>query len=321
MQFVRFALSALLASLPTLGVCAQLLVANKGDSTLAFMDPNSGATIATIATGNAPHEVEVSSDGRLAFVSNYGEEAAGNTLSVIDVAARKELRRVDLGELSRPHGLVFSDGSLYFTSEASRRIGRYDPRAQRVDWTFDTAQSGTHMILAARDGARLYTSNIESNSVSIIARNASGGWTQQLVKVGAEPEGLALSADDRSLWSAHSGDGGVSIIDARNGRVMHTFDAKTRRSNRVKLTSDGHLALISDLGAGELAIFDTATYAERARLQLGREPSGILLAPNGAEAYVAVSGDRRIAVLDLRTLRVVRTIATGNGPDGMAWVP
>src|SRR5262249_36350352 len=111
--------------LPALAAAAQLLVLNKGDATLAFIDPASGKTRGTVPTGDAPHEVEVSTDGRLAFVSNYGTQGSGgHTLSVIDIGTRKELKRVELGELRRPHGLSFSQGYLYFTSEEAKRVGR-----------------------------------------------------------------------------------------------------------------------------------------------------------------------------------------------------
>jgi hypothetical protein len=33
---------------------------------------------------------------------------------------------------------------------------------------------------------------------------------------------------------------------------------------------------------------------------------------------VAASGENRIAVVDLKAMKVLRTIATGNNPDGMA---
>src|SRR5262245_25680148 len=116
MYLSRFILAAAFAGLPALGTAGQLLVLSKSDAALAFIDPASGKIAATGPVGEGPHEVEVSTDGRLAFVSNYGGRTSGNTLSVIDIPARKELKRVDLGELRRPHGLTFSDGKLYFTS-------------------------------------------------------------------------------------------------------------------------------------------------------------------------------------------------------------
>jgi YVTN family beta-propeller protein len=320
MKLTRILLTAALAGSPALCLAAQLLVLNKSDATLAFIDPVSGKTSATIATGDGPHEVEVSSDGKLAFVSNYGGRVSGNTLCVVDIATRKELKRVDLGELRRPHGLTFANGNLYFTSEESKQIARYNPGAQSVDWKFATEQDGTHMVLASSDGKKLFTSNMGSNTVSIIEPGSNGQWTQKFVRVGLGPEGLDLAPDGKTLWSAHSRDGGISIIDTATGAVTKTFDAKTQRSNRVKLTADGHLALVSDLSAGELAIFDAQTHAQKARLELGRTPTGILIAPGGEQAFVAVSGENRLAVIDLKTLTVARTIATGNGPDGMAWV-
>lgn len=320
MKSARVILAALATGLPALGLSAQLLVLNKGAATLAFIDPVSGKTSAIVATGDGPHEIELSSDGQLAFVSNYGSGTPGNTLSVIDVKARKEHKRLDLGELRRPHGLTFSDGRLYFTAEESRRIGRYDPAAQRVDWTFETGEDRTHMILASPDGATLFTTNMGSNSVSIIERASGDEWRQTRVAVGAGPEGLDQSPDGREVWVAHSRDGGISIIDVTDRKVTQTFDAKTGRSNRLKFTPDGQLVLVSDLSGGELVIIDARKRTERSRVKLGRSPTGILVAPDGRHAYVACSGENHIAVVDLKSLSVSRTIETGESPDGMAFV-
>ena len=324
MKRSHFILAALIAasSLAASAQAATLLVLNKEDATLSIVDPASGKTGATIPTGNGPHEVEVSGDGRFAFVSNYGDRGApGHTLSVIDIAARKESKRVELGDLGRPHGLSFSNGQLYFTSEASRKVGRYDPVAGQVDWKFETGQDSTHMVLASRDGKRLFTSNIGSGNIGIIERDAAGAWSQTLVGVGKGPEGLDESPDGRELWSAHSQDGGVSIIDVASKKVTQTLDVQTKRSNRLKFTPDGKLVLISDLGSGELVVIDARTRKQRTRLPVGNMPEGILMSPDGTTAFVAIAGEGHVAVVDLKTLSVTRKIATGKGPDGMAWVP
>ena len=63
-----------------------LLVLNKGNNSLAIIDPASMKVVAEVSAGQDPHEVVASADGKLAFVSNYG---GGNTLSVIDLVAQK----------------------------------------------------------------------------------------------------------------------------------------------------------------------------------------------------------------------------------------
>ncbi|HTF38358.1 MAG TPA: YncE family protein, partial [Blastocatellia bacterium] len=98
-----------------------LLVLNKSESTLAIIDPATLKVLARVPTGEAPHELTASADGRFAFVCNYGTaERPGNTISVIDIASRKEVKRVDLGSLLRPHGIAESGGKIYFTIEGSR---------------------------------------------------------------------------------------------------------------------------------------------------------------------------------------------------------
>jgi YVTN family beta-propeller protein len=299
----------------------RLLVLNKEDATLVFVDPDSGTVNGRVAVGEGPHELTVSSDGRYAFASNYGTgPAPGHTISMIDVRGKKELRRIDVTPLQRPHGLAFANGRLYFTAEANKKIGRYDPEANKIDWEFETGQNGTHMVLPSRDARTLFTSNISSNNVSAIQQGPDGSWKQTLIAVGKGPEGIDLSPDGKTVWSAHSGDGAVSIIDASTYKVLYTIDAGTKRSNRIKLTPDGRLALVSDLERGDLVVLDSPTRKQVRRLVLGRMPEGILIRPGGEQAFVAVNGDNHIAVVDLKSWQVVRKLTTGSGPDGMAWV-
>src|SRR5215813_10527559 len=74
---------------------SQLLVLNK-EGTLAFVDAATQKVIAKTPTGEGPHEVAVTEDGKYAVVSNYGN---GKTLSVIDAASRKEVHRTDISPL------------------------------------------------------------------------------------------------------------------------------------------------------------------------------------------------------------------------------
>jgi YVTN family beta-propeller protein len=232
----------------------------------------------------------------------------------------KETRRIDVSPLSRPHGLAFVNGKLYFTAEADKKVARYDPAADKIDWQFETGEATTHMVLPTRDAHMIFTSNIGGDSVSAIEQGAGGAWTQTVIPVGKGPEGIDLSPDGREIWSAHSRDGGVSIIDVASKRVVHTIALGTKRSNRIKLTPDAKFALVSDLDAGDLIVLDAKAHKEIARVPLGKMPEGILIPPSGGVAYVAVNGDNFIAVVDLKTWKVTKKIATGTGPDGMAWV-
>src|SRR5262249_19170355 len=161
----------------------------KEKATLSIVDPSTGKTVAQIPTGQGPHEVAASTDGRFAFVGNYGTQTPGNSLSVIDLTAQKELHRVDLGPLRRPHGIAFADGKTYSTAEVNKLIARYDPASNQIDWLLGTGQNVTHMVLISRDNNRMFTANIGSDSISIIDR-AGNNWNETVVPVGKGPEAL-----------------------------------------------------------------------------------------------------------------------------------
>ena len=298
-----------------------LVVLDKKESELAIVDPGTLQVVGKVKTGPVPHEVAVSADGKIAVTTNYGAEQNGTTLSVIDLAAQREMQRVDLGSLRGPHGIVFLGGKYYFTAEGSNAVGRYDVAKNQVEWTMPTSQERSHMLVLTRDGQKIFTANGMSNSVTCLAHDAQkNNWSTTQIAVGRGPEGIDIAPDGSEVWVANSGDGTVSMIDVGSKKVVGTVDAKTKHSNRLKFTPDGKLVLITDMGNGDLVVLDVGTRKEVKRMHLGSSVEGILVQPDGARAYVAVSGDDKVAVVDLKTLEVVGTFSTGKDPDGMAWV-
>lgn len=300
-----------------------LLVLEKSDKSMAIVDPSTLKVIGRVPAGEDPHEIVASEDGKYAYITNYGAfQNPQHTLSIADLSTLKALPAVDLGALRAPHGIELVNGRVYFTAEGSKVIGRYDPATRHVDWTLGIGQNRTHMLVVSKDESRIFTANVNSDSISILDRDQNGdasGWVETIVPVGRGPEGFDVSPDGKELWAANSHDGTLSIVDLGARRVVQTIDLQTKRTNRVKFSPDGKLVLISDLATGDLIILDSDSKKEVKRLHLGHGVAGILIVPDGSRAYVAVSPDNEVAVIDLKTLSVSGRIATGKGPDGLAW--
>src|SRR5207247_10879698 len=103
---------------------ASLLILHKGDESLGFYDPSTGARGALVPVGTVPHEMVLSPDRRLAYVTNYGVRSytdtapGGNTVSIVDLARRAKVGEIALGESRRPHGIELGpSGRLYVTVE------------------------------------------------------------------------------------------------------------------------------------------------------------------------------------------------------------
>ena len=307
------------AQVPSSG---RLLVLLRDASALAIVDPASGNVLGQVPTGRDPHEVTASDDGRLAFVASMVDG-----ISVIDIAAQEEIRRVDPGPGSLTHDVLFADDKLYFTIEGYKSIGRYDPAADAIDWTLGIGEDGSHMLVLDRERGAMFTPNIGSNTVTMVENVLEGPARARLTDIpvpGVRPEGIDLSPDGRELWTATRGDGGLSIIDVEARQVVETLDLGMQDANRLKFTPDGRV-LIIDGEAASLVVMDAATRSVIERVTVGEADTGdgaVLVGPDGRRAFLGLRAADRVAVVDLETLEITMEIPMGEGagPGCLYWI-
>ncbi|MFO0958366.1 MAG: YncE family protein [Isosphaeraceae bacterium] len=296
-----------------------LLLVDRDGGQLVVVDPVGKAVLGRVPTGEAPHEVAASADGKLAFVANYGtQQTPGRSISIIDIAARKELRRLDLGALRRPHGLAVVEGKVYFTAEANRVLGRLDPMAgpaDVVDRIIGLGQDLSHMVVASPDGSALYTANMGSNSITGVDRRTGRLNT---VAVAKQPEGIGISPDGKEVWAGSRAAGEITVVDAGSLEVKATIEIACP-AYRLLFTPDGRHVLIPDMGSGSLVVVDPASRKVAKVIDVGGAAGGVVTDRAGRIAYVALPGGGKVAIVDLGTLSVSGTIPVGSISDGMAW--
>ncbi|HEX8287882.1 MAG TPA: YncE family protein [Pyrinomonadaceae bacterium] len=296
-----------------------LVALNKAEGSLAIIDPNDMKVLGKVPTGEGPHEVVLSADGRTAYVANYGAQTPGSSFSIIDTDAKKEIRRVDLSPLLRPHGLQEIGGKIYFTAETNRVIARYDPVANKVDWIMGTGQNGSHMIVAAPDQKKFYTANIGSDSVTAFEFQNTPPAASKIthVAVGKQPEAIDLSPDGKEIWVGLNAEGAVDIVDAATNKFKEKIKLG-ERPYRVKFTPDGKQVVMTMPNTKELIIIDAVTRKETKRMKLENVPLGIVFSKNGKTAFVSAVQSDYVLKIDLEKGEVSGKAATGQGPDGVA---
>lgn len=312
---------------------AWLVVLDKADAKARILDAHDGTLKALAPTGDGPHEVAITPDGRTAVVADYGAQTPGKTLTLVDLQSGTVTRTIDLAPHTRPHGIAFaSDGTLLVTSETSRAVLEIDLAKGEVARVLPTDAELSHMLALSPDGKRVYTANMKSGTVSAIDR-ASGKVVAQTA-TGNKPEAIDVSPDGREVWVGHNDDGKVVVLDATTLEELAEI-ACGPLPIRVKFTPDGATVLVSCAASGELAFLDARTRRETARLAFETltpappappgwkagtpVPVGILVEPSGQRAFVALAGAQRVAVVDLAKRTVVATFTTGNGPDGLGF--
>ena len=74
-----------------------------------------------------------------------------------------------------------------------------------------------------------------------------------------------------------------------------------------------------DMAAGELFVFDAEklTQGPLWHLPVGTHPAHVVASPDGQTAYVTLTGENRVVIIDLSTRQITSTISTGAGPHGL----
>ena len=299
---------------------AFLVTLNKAEKgSLTIIDPKDMKVVGSVPTGDYPHEVVLSADGKTAFVANYGAQTPGSSLSVIDLEAKKEIRRVDLTPLLRPHGLVETGGKIYFTSETSRTIGRYDPATNRVDWLMGTGQNGSHMIVVTPDQKRMYTANIGSDSVTAFEFQNVPPAASRIthIAVGKQPEAIDISPDGKEVWVGLNAEGAIDIVDATTNKFKEKIKLG-ERPYRVKFTPDGRYVFATMPNTKEIIVLDAATRKETRRMKLESVPLGIVFSRDAKLAFVSAVQNDFVLKIDLEKFEVLGKAASGQSPDGVA---
>ena len=317
-RLLHAALSATLfaAALPA----QHLLVLSKTDTTLSIIEPATLKVLTRVPSGPDPHEVEASTDGKLAFISNYGG-GSYNTITVVDLVAQKVLHTVDLGPLRGPHGLIFTAGKLWFTAEAAKVIGSYDPVSNKVDWVLGTGQNRTHMIWVSPDQKRIVTSNVSSATMTIIEKTAGGGGRGP----GGPGRGPGQGAQpgppgQPGRGPGQSGPGGPGRgpqsdwdeVIVPVGRGAEGFD----------VSPNGKELWAANAQDGTLSILDLA--AKKVTQTLSANVSGanrLKFTPDGKFVFVSTLGGPDVTVFDAATRAEVKRIPVGRGAAGILMQP
>lgn len=308
------AASALSAQLPE----GLLVVGNKRANTVSIVDLRNGSTLAVLPTTPGPHESAASHDGKWAVVTGYGAGSPGNTLLLLDLTTREVARTIDLGAYHRPHGIAFlpGDSLIVVTVEANQAVLVVHAASGAVRRAIVTGEQTTHQMAVRPDGVLGYTANIRSGTISEV--NFATGATRALA-VAPEVEGIGVTPNGREVWVGSNAAGTITIVDVPSWKVVTTLD-QGERPYRVTISPDGRTAAAALTSSARIRLIDVTTRRESGMLTApeNSQPVGIAWSRDGKRLYVACQGINAIAVFDVEARKMLRTIAVGDGPDGVA---
>ncbi len=311
-----------LATLAAPAASQTLVVGNKAEHTLSFIDLSSGKEVARRATGRAPHEIVVSADGRTAIAVSYREkDYAGSTLHLFDVTRAKGAGTIELAGHRGLHGLKWIDARhVIATSEVTKNVAIVDTVTKKLVASIPTEQEGSHMVAVAPGGKRAFVSNIGSGTLTVIDLVKRAKLAD--LAVGGGAEAVAVSPDGRQVWVGSNEESKIVIFDAAS--LARIGDVATAGVPiRVEFAPNGKAVAVSDYRGAKVTILDAASRKTVATVDLAgsglQAPVTMLFSPDGKHLWVAATGSEAVAEIDTKDWTLGRRFAVGKGADGLGY--
>ena len=150
----------------------------------------------------------------------------------------------------------------------------------------------------------------------------------------------ALAADGKAVAYVSNQKGGVTVIALDSLTSKGTIDIDGKEPRGIGITGDGKFLLTANKDDGDLSVIDTATMKPVRHIAIGKNPEFVRV--RGDRAYVSYepsAGDGKpdmkkegkkddddktpagIAVIDLQSWKVIKTMISGPETEGIEFSP
>jgi DNA-binding beta-propeller fold protein YncE len=236
------------------------------------------------------------------------------TLSVIDLASHRELRRIPV--LREPHHVALTpDGhDLLVGDTVGNELIDLDPATFEVRRRVPVADP--YQLGFSPDAKYLVVNGLARAQVDVY-----DAATYQLVQrfhLASMPSHMAFSPDSSTVYVSLQGTGKLAAIDLQHMTVRWTTEVGPAPAG--VLWQNGRV-LVAIMGSDDVAVVDPANGRVERRIRTGKGAHQLFRSPDQKLIYV----NNRIAgtsvVLDATTLEPVHTYKLPGGPDDIAFAP
>jgi YVTN family beta-propeller protein len=306
---------------PDPGLYAKLRVfvaSENTDQVWVLEAPPSGnyAVINKIPVGRLPHQMATSPDGKWIAVNNR----MGNTTSIIDPFAMKEVTRLSVGK--QPHAITFSPDAktLFVGHERDPWIARFDVGTWKPLAPLLVGTPQHVFTIATGRPNELWFSLTNTSEPDVLRVYDLESNTLTKIKV-SDVHDAYFSPDETEVWSSSSGflekaSDRMVIYDPvtktvkQEIRLPGRYPFHTEKANQdgPYFLADKNVMLLSDHLGPSLIWLDWKERRVMGETKLGQHPFHTTYDPEGNRLLTTTSVDGMVNVIDVKTRAVVQKV-------------
>ncbi len=309
-----------------------ILVVEQGAGQVKRLRYPGGECLDSVAVGFNPHEIAISENRQTAFVSNFGVEdydntlgIPGTTISVIDILSFDEIAVLPTfrhhlapkDTLKAPHGVKLhptNRSKLFVNLEYGDSMLVYDVGTRQIERSF-AVPTGTHNFFFSTLGDTLWLFSAE---MGVFRMDPTTGEETGHFPTSTAVRGIIFANQGKELIASCQDE--IYIIDTRLMEVRRHFsDLGVQQIIYSTASAEGKYILAPCPYDGVVLVLDAENGEVLHRLETGRAPIYVQIAPDPNLAFVSNALDDHMSVIDLRDFSFT-DFGKVNKPNGFAFV-
>jgi len=294
-----------------------IFVLNSLDADISVVDPVSFKQVKRIPTGKEPHHLYLTPDEKSMVVAN----ALGDSLTFIDPVTAN-VQRV-LNGITDPYHLRFSPDMKWFVTAGNRldHVALYRWQPQQADKPLEllkripAPKTPSHLYIDSKS-TLLYVSLQDSDELLCVDLAAQAPrWK---IPVGKMPADIFLTADDKHILVALTGDKLVEVYDVSGAapklvKRLPTGDG----AHSFRSLGDKRHVLVSNRAGNSISRIDLQSFTVAETFAAPGGPDDMEVLPDGKTLIFTSRWARKLTMLDLQSKKVLKQVVVGKSPHGV----
>jgi YVTN family beta-propeller protein len=208
-----------------------------------------------------------------------------------------------------------SDGHRLFIARATRVMVIDTESGKQVGEIPETA--GVHGVALDSEIGRGFTSNGREDTVSVFDLKSLA--VEKKIKVGSGPDAILYDPFSKRVFTFNGKGHDTTAVDASQGDVVGKIELGGKPE--FAATDEKGTVFVNIEDTSELVAFDPQKLTVKSRWKLTdcEEPTGLAIDRKNRRLFAGCGGNKKMAVVDADTGKVVASPAIGEGCDATAF--
>lgn len=212
---------------------------------------------------------------------------------------------------SRPHGIAVDAGKnrIFVTNLGDNTITVIDGETQQPVTEIKVGHSPQIAIFQPVT-KKLYSYSAVDDTVAVIDTTQEG-YPVKIISTGKQPYGIAFNMETNRVYVSHAGAASISVIDGTRDEVTAVIDLPEGTRPSILSVNEKQDKIYAVSGSDFISVIDGKTHTVEKQITVGQNPTWVRYVAKVNRVFVAVAGEKKIAVIDPSNNEIVQTIDTG----------